>query len=94
MSVPARPATPVAAVTHPDPYAYHDAPVRFDPLRREREAFTFGVGPHACPGEMLASLIAEAGVAQLLAAGVRPERLVERVTYRPSANLRIPLFTT
>jgi len=36
--------------------------------------------------------IAEAGVAQLLACGVEPARLVETVTYRPSANTRVPLF--
>jgi hypothetical protein len=36
--------------------------------------------------------IAEAGLEQLLACGVQPERLVERVSYRPSANTRIPLF--
>ena len=83
----------VLAAANRDPAANPD-PQRFDPLRRERQAFTFGVGPHACPGEMLASLIAEAGVAQLLAAGVEPERLAERVSYRPSANLRIPLFAT
>ena len=67
-------------------------PDRFDPTRREREAYTFGLGVHACPGEALASMIAEAGVAALLAAGVEPARLVEGVRYRPSANTRVPLF--
>ena len=67
-------------------------PDRFDPQRRGRQAYTFGFGVHACPGEALATAIAEVGVAHLLAAGVEPERLVERVTYRPSANTRIPLF--
>lgn len=73
--------------------AVNPNPDRFDPQRRERQAYTFGVGAHACPGEMLATMIAEAGVAALLAAGVEPERLVERVTYRPSANTRVPLFS-
>lgn len=67
-------------------------PDRFDPGRRDRQAYTFGLGAHACPGEALATAIAEAGVAHLLAAGVEPERLGRRVTYRPSANTRIPLF--
>jgi hypothetical protein len=43
---------------------------------------------------MLATLIARAGVEQLLTAGVQPERLLGGVSYRPSANLRIPRFTT
>jgi hypothetical protein len=41
---------------------------------------------------MLATLITTTGVAELLAAGVEPERLAESVTYRPSANMRIPMF--
>ena len=60
--------------------------------RGERHTFTFGVGPHACPGEALAVAIAEAGVASLLAAGVEPAALLDGVTYRPSVNTRIPLF--
>ena len=83
----------VLAAANRDPAANTDA-ARFDPLRKERQAYTFSLGPHACPGEMLATLIAQAGVEQLLAAGVQPERLVGTVSYRPSANLRIPQFTT
>jgi cytochrome P450 len=67
-------------------------PERFDPGRRERQAFTFGFGVHACPGEALASMIAEAGVSALLAARVEPASLLERVRYRPSGNTRVPLF--
>jgi cytochrome P450 len=81
----------VLAAANRDPSVNPD-PERFDPRRRERQAFTFGVGVHACPGEALATAIAEAGVDALLAAGVEPQRLVERVTYRPSANTRVPLF--
>jgi cytochrome P450 len=81
----------VLAAANRDP-SVNPHPDRFDPQRRERQAYTFGVGAHACPGELLASMIAEAGLVALLAAGVEPERLVERVTYRPSANTRIPLF--
>ena len=81
----------VLAAANRDPAA-NAHPDRFDPLRRERVAFTFGLGAHACPGETLATIVTQAGVAQLLASGVEPERLVETVSYRPSANARIPLF--
>ena len=81
----------VLAAANRDP-SVNPEPDRFDPARREREAYTFGLGVHACPGEALAAMIAEAGVAALLAAGVEPARLVERVRYRPSGNTRVPLF--
>ena len=81
----------VLAAANRDPAA-NPEPERFDPLRRERRAFTFGVGAHACPGEALATAIAHAGVQQLLDSGLAPERLVEHLAYRPSANTRIPLF--
>lgn len=67
-------------------------PDRFDRRRRDRQAGTFGLGAHACPGEALATAIAEVGVAHLLAAGVEPGRLGERVACRPPANTRIPLL--
>jgi cytochrome P450 len=77
--------------------ANHDAaanpsPERFEPFRAERRAFTFGVGPHACPGESVAVAIACAGVEALLAAGVDPGRLAADVRYRPAPNVRIPLL--
>ena len=81
----------VLAAANRDP-SVNPHPDRFDPQRRDRQAYTFGFGAHACPGEALATAIAEVGVGQLLAAGVEPGRLVERVTYRPSVNTRIPLF--
>jgi cytochrome P450 len=81
----------VLAAANRDPAA-NPEPARFDPLRRERTSFTFGHGPHACPGEALAIAVAQAGVAALLTAGVEPERLAARYTYRPSVNTRIPLF--
>ena len=81
----------VLAAANRDP-SVNPEPDRFDPGRRERQAYTFGVGAHACPGEALATAIAEAGVHALLARGVEPARLVERVTYRSSVNTRIPLF--
>jgi cytochrome P450 len=81
----------VLAAANRDP-AVNPEPDRFDPARPAREAFTFGLGVHACPGEALATTIAEAGVGALLAAGVEPARLIEGVRYRPSGNTRVPLF--
>lgn len=66
-------------------------PDRFDVSRTEPRVFTFGLGAHACPGEALASTIAQAGVERLTASGVEPERLTETPSYRPSANTRIPV---
>ena len=83
----------VLAAANRDPAA-NPRPDRFDLSRGERQTFTFGLGPHACPGEALAVVIAEAGVASLLAAGVEPGALVDGVTYRPSVNTRIPLFAS
>ena len=81
----------VLAAANRDPLV-NPEPARFDPLRSSRQAFTFGSGPHACPGEAIATTIAEAGVRALLAGGVEPERLAARVSYRPSANTRVPVF--
>lgn len=81
----------VLAAANRDPAA-NPHPERFDPFRRERRIFSFGLGAHACPGEAMATAIAQAGVACLLGAGLEPERLAGRVTYRPSVNTRIPLF--
>jgi cytochrome P450 len=58
----------------------------------DRPLFSFGAGRHACPGQALATAIARAGVEEALAAGVDPAPLAEGVRYRPSANVRIPLF--
>ncbi len=67
-------------------------PERFDLFRPARRLFTFGVGKHACPGEMLAAIIARAGVERLIGVGVNVPHLTERFSYRSSANTRIPLF--
>ncbi len=81
----------VLAAANRDAAANPD-PARFDVERRAPRTFTFGVGPHACPGALLASTIAIAGVAALLEAGVTLERLADGVAYRPSANARVPRF--
>jgi cytochrome P450 len=81
----------VLAAANRDPAANPD-PDRFDVLRRDRRLFTFGIGPHACPGETLATTIAQAGIEALLRAGLDLEALAGSFTYRPSANGRIPIF--
>jgi cytochrome P450 len=81
----------VLAAANRDPAA-NPLPDRFAPSRQDRRLFTFGTGPHACPGEALATTIAAAGVEQLLRSGVDPERLAATVTYRRSANIRVPVF--
>ena len=83
----------VLAAANRDPAA-NPQPDRFDPARQDRRLFTFGAGPHACPGETLATTIATAGVEALLRSGVNPESLAENVTYRRSGNIRIPVFTS
>jgi len=80
----------VLAAANRDPQANPNAQ-RFEMLRENRRTFTFGAGAHACPGETLAASIAEAGVRQLLASGLRVEELA-RPRYRASANVRIPIW--
>ena len=77
--------------------ANHDAaanpqPERFDETRADHRTFTFGAGPHACPGETLAVSIARAGVESLLARGLDLDALPASPAYQPSGNVRIPLF--
>ena len=81
----------ILAAANRDPSVNPD-PERFDVFRKERRIFTFGVGPHACPGETLATTIAKAGVERLIISGIALERLAETAPYRASANTRIPLF--
>ncbi|HZF38870.1 MAG TPA: cytochrome P450 [Blastocatellia bacterium] len=81
----------ILAAANRDPSA-NPNPERFDVFRTERRIFTFGVGVHACPGEALATAIAKAGVERLIASGIALERLAETMTYRASANARIPIF--
>lgn len=75
----------VLAAANRDPRVNPD-PDRFDASRRDSRCFTFGVGPHACPGRELAEAIAAAGVARVLEVGVD---LPPSVTYRRSHNTRL-----
>jgi len=81
----------VLAAANRDPAA-NPFPHRFDIGRRNRRTFTFGRGAHACPGDALARIIAQAGTAQVIASGVDLARLTVGMTYRESVNARIPLF--
>ncbi len=83
----------VLAAANRDPAANAD-PERFDPFRKDRRIFTFGAGVHACPGEALALTIARAGVERLIRTGFDLERFAATITYRPSANVRIPVSVT
>jgi cytochrome P450 len=67
-------------------------PERFDIDRRERTIFTFGRGRHACPGETIATAIAAVAVERLVPRLTGLDGMAESVTYRPSANARIPVF--
>jgi cytochrome P450 len=53
--------------------------------------FTFGIGPHACPGAQLATTIATAAVGALMDSGVHLPG-IERTGYRPLPNARVPTF--
>ena len=79
----------VLAAANRDPAANPD-PDRFDPFRKDRRIFTFGAGGHACPGERLATTIAQAGVEALLRAGIDPNASPASSPIVPAANLRIP----
>jgi cytochrome P450 len=81
----------VLAAANRDPLA-NPRPERFEISRRDRRIFTFGAGIHACPGEALAATIAQAAIEEAIRAGIDPAHLPRAVTYRPSANARIPLW--
>lgn len=81
----------VLAAANRDPVA-NSEPERFDIFREARRLFTFGIGVHSCPGEVIAAIIARAGVEQLILSRVNLPHLSATVRYRPSVNARIPLF--
>jgi cytochrome P450 len=81
----------VLAAANRDP-AVNPDPARFDPRRATPQVFTFGHGPHACPGATIAVSIAATGVETLLSLGVDPATLARDVSYKPSPNIRMPLF--
>ena len=81
----------VLAAANRDP-AVNLHPERFDVRRKDRRIFTFGAGSHACPGDTLAILIAQAGIEALINSRRHLASLITPLTYRPSANVRIALL--
>ncbi|TPG84012.1 cytochrome P450 [Pseudomonas mandelii] len=59
--------------------------------RPDRRSFTFGIGRHQCPGQILAQCIASATLKEILTMKPALDRLTWH--YRPSLNGRIPLFS-
>jgi cytochrome P450 len=81
----------VLAAANRDP-ALNPEPHRFELSRNRRRSFTFGAGPHVCPGESLATIIAAAALELLNEEITALAPLVARRTYRPSVNARLPRF--
>ncbi len=79
------------AAANRDPRA-NPAPERFLLTRPARATFGFGAGPHRCPGERVAHVIATAALGELLKDWGRPPRGVPAWGYRASANARLPRF--
>lgn len=67
-------------------------PDRFELFRDDRRSMEFGAGVHACPSAVLVTTIAEIALNHLLNRGFAFEGLENRVSYRPSAHVRMPVF--
>jgi cytochrome P450 len=72
--------------------ALNPEPDRFELFRDDRRSMEFGGGVHACPSALLATTIAEIGLGHLLDRGIVCDGLQNRVSYRPSAHVRLPVF--
>ncbi|MER6299983.1 cytochrome P450 [Kitasatospora sp. NPDC001539] len=81
----------VLAAANRDPAANPD-PHAFDPGRTAPSCFTFGAGPHGCPGADLAVAITAGVLDELLTHGFEPAALPAGPRYRALANARIPLL--
>ncbi|GLZ38374.1 cytochrome P450 [Actinokineospora sp. NBRC 105648] len=77
------------AAANRDPAANPDPHV-FRPGRERTKIYTFGLGAHRCPGQVLATAIAVGVVRAVRERGATA--VLE--TYRPSANARIPVLRT
>jgi cytochrome P450 len=78
------------AAANRDPSVNPD-PDRFDPNRKERRSYTFGIGGHACPGMRAAMMIAQTAVSRLLKSRIDLQGSTA-LRYHPSINARIPNF--
>lgn len=84
----------VLAAAQRDP-ALNPAPDRFDPERPARRLLGFGHGPHACPGQALATMLAGAAVQALREHGLDREAVARHTgRYRASVNARVPIWET
>jgi cytochrome P450 len=80
------------AAANRDP-ALNDEPNRLKLDRPNRRYLEFGVGPHACAGPQMASMIAGIALDTLRARELPLDDLADDVSYRPSAHIRMPVFT-
>jgi cytochrome P450 len=64
---------------------------RFDLFRHDRRILNFGAGPHACPADTIAPLIAATAVHHLLD-GLDFTALQRTLSYRRSVAIRMPVF--
>jgi len=81
----------ILAAANRDPSEF-PVPDRFDLNRASPPAFGFGLGKHECPGKPLALEITCAALRILLTSSFPLQDIPEMLTYRPSANTRIPLL--
>jgi cytochrome P450 len=81
----------VLAAANRDPSRFAN-PDQFDLHRAGAAALGFGSGKHECPGKPLAVEIACASLQTLLTLPSLFQAIPQTVTFRPSANARIPLF--
>jgi cytochrome P450 len=79
------------AAANQDP-ALNPDPQRFDLFRKDRRYLEFGAGAHACAGTRIALPIVETAIEVLLDRNLPLTKLVEHVSYRPSAHIRMPVF--
>jgi cytochrome P450 len=81
----------ILAAANRDPSEF-PIPDRFDLDRAGPAAFGFGLDKHECPGKPLALEMTCAALRVLLTSSFPLRDIPEKVTYRPSANTRIPLY--
>ncbi len=81
----------ILAAANRDPSEF-PIPDRFDLDRAGPPAFGFGLDKHECPGKPLALEITCVAFRILLTSSFPLQTIPEIVTYRPSANTRIPLY--
>lgn len=80
----------VLAAANRDP-AVNPMPERFLLERENRRVFTFGHGPHLCPGQALARSIVTGAVGHVLTVPL-PDAGAVAWTYKSLPNIRIPVF--